>query len=294
MSKDQLLISGATFLRVPQGEFLMGSLDDDELAWSDEKPQHRFTIPYAYWAARFPVTNAQFRAFARATSFETRAEREGWAWVWNVPEEEWVKTPGADWQHPLGPHSSAVDEHPVVQVCFYDALAFCAWLNRQRAGELPPGYVLRLPSEAEWEKAARGADGRRWPWGDNFDAALCNSKMSGPGATTPVGAHSPAFHPELVEGGDSVYGIASMSGNAWEWTVTLWGDDKHAPAFTYPYQRQDGRENLYAGDTVYRIIRGGSFKDDLRGVRCACRDLDPPFGTLNNLGLRVFVAPPIV
>jgi formylglycine-generating enzyme required for sulfatase activity len=293
MSKEQLPVSdavntwgGLEFVRVHQCEFLMGSLEDDELAWDDEKPQHRLEILYDYWVGRFPITNVQFGAFAQAASYETRAERAGWAWVWNVQEETWVKTPGADWQHPLGPQSSALDEHPAVQVCFYDALAFCEWLNQKHAGELPPGYVLRLPSEVEWEKAARGAAGRRWPWGNSFDAALCNSKIGGPGGTTPIGAYSPA--------GDSVYGIADMSGNAWEWTVTLWGADKNSAAFTYPYQRQDGREDLNAGDTVYRIIRGGSFKDDVKGVRAACRDLDPPAGALNNLGLRVIVAPPIV
>ncbi len=284
MSKNQLLVSDEVFMRVHQGEFLMGSRDDDELAWDNEKPQHRLEISYDYWLGRFPVSNAQFGAFALDTSYETRAERDGRAWVWSVQEEKWEKTPGADWKHPLGPQSSTMDQHPVVQVCFYDALAFCEWLNQKHAAELPPGNVLRLPSEAEWEKAARGPHGLKWPWGNSFDAALCNSKMGGPGATTPIGAYSPA--------GDSVYGIAGMSGNAWEWTVTLWGSDKNPLAFPYPYC-QDGRENLHAGDTVYRIIRGGSFKDDVKGLRAACRDVDPPAGALNNLGLRVIVAPPI-
>jgi len=82
-----------------------------------------------------------------------------------------------------------------------------------------------------------------------------------------------------------------MSGNVWEWTLTLWGEDRDKSDYVYPYAVDDGREDLGAGDGVYRIIRGGSFKDDMKGVRCACRDLDPPNYSLNNLGFRVFAAP---
>jgi hypothetical protein len=82
------------------------------------------------------------------------------------------------WRHPLGANSSitALAEHPVVQVCWYDAVAFCEWLNQKHSNNLPQDYHFRLPSEAEWEKAARGTDGREWPWGNEFDAARCNSK----------------------------------------------------------------------------------------------------------------------
>ena len=273
------------FVRIPKGRFVMGSKDEDELAWDDEKPQHTLEIPYDYWIGKHPITNAQFGDFVRSTAYETRAEREGWGWVWNTRSEQWGKVEGANWRNPLGSNSriAAFEEHPVVTVCWYDALAFCDWLNQKHGGSLPPGYQLRLPSEAEWEKAARGTEGYEWPWGNDFDAALCNSRDQGKLYTTPVGAYSPQ--------GDSLYGVADMGGNVWEWTVTLWGKDRERADYVYPYAGDDGRENQSAGDGHFRIIRGGSFKDDRKGVRSACRDLDPPYYSLNNLGFRVFVAP---
>jgi formylglycine-generating enzyme required for sulfatase activity len=277
--------TGVDFVRVPKGQFQMGSKGENELAWDDEKPQHSISIPYDFWIGRFPVNNAQFAEFVRSTSFETRAEREGWCWVWNTRDDQWEKTEGASWKHPLGANSTtaALQEHPVVQVCWYDALAFCEWLNQEHGSDLPQGYHFRLPTEAEWEKAARGTDGREWPWGNDYDAARCNSKDAGKVCTVPVGTHSPQ--------GDSPYGVADMSGNVWEWTLTLWGTDRDVPEFVYPYRPNDGRDDKSAGDDFYRIIRGGSFKDGIQGVRSACRDLDPPHYSLNNLGFRVFVAP---
>jgi sulfatase modifying factor 1 len=273
------------FVPIPRGPFLMGSTDGNELAWGDEMPQHTLEIPYDYWIARYPVSNAWFAEFVQATCFETRAERQGWCWVWNTREERWQKREGGSWRQPLGADSriAAWEEHPVVQICWYDALAFCEWLNQKQINALPQGYHFRLPSEVEWEKAARGTDGREWPWGHAFDASLCNSKEGGKLRTTPVGAYSPE--------GDSAHGVAGMSGNVWEWTLTLWGEDRENPDFVYPYAGGDGRENPGAGESFYRIIRGGSFKDDMRGVRAACRDLDPPHYSLNNLGFRVFAAP---
>lgn len=277
--------TGMEFVIIPKGQFVMGSKEDNELAWDDEKPQHALEIPYDYWVGKHPVTNAQFGDFVHATAFQTRAEREGWAWVWDARTGQWGKGEGANWRHPLGGNRrpAAWEDHPVVQVCWHDTLAFCGWLSQEHGSNLPQGYHFRLPSEAEWEKAARGTDGSEWPWGNAYDAALCSSRDNGKLCTVPVGACSPR--------GDSVYGAADMSGNAWEWTLTLWGKDRDKADYVYPYVGDDGRENQSAGDDFFRIIRGGSFKDDLSGVRAACRDLDPPHYSLNNLGFRVFVAP---
>ena len=276
---------GLEFVKIPKGLFIMGSPFDDEQIDNDEKPQHTLEIPYDYWIAKTPITNEQFNAFVKDTSYQTNAEKEGWAWVWMVRENCWEKVYGANWRFPLGPNSDASDLqiHPVVSINFHDALAYCKWLNEQAFIDLPRDYHFRLPSEAEWEKAARGPDGRIWPWGNYFDSAFCNSNENGPDAVIAVGAHAPKS--------DSFYGVSDMCGNIWEWTTTLWGNERYVRAFVYPYQLDDGRDNQRADDTFYRIIRGGSFKDEGHSLRSACRDLDPPLFSLNNLGMRVAAAP---
>jgi formylglycine-generating enzyme required for sulfatase activity len=118
-------------------------------------------------------------------------------------------------------------DHPVVGVSWYEAVAYCRWLTEalQAAGALDESEVVRLPTEAEWEKAARGEHARRWPWGDDFDPAWAITGESGLRRTTPVGKYSPA--------GDSPYGAADIAGNVWEWCSSLYRD--------YPFDSDDGR-----------------------------------------------------
>ncbi len=143
-----------------------------------------------------------------------------------------------------------------MQVSWHDAQAFCQWAG------------VRLPSEAEWEKAARGTDGRIWPWGSNEPTdKLCNFSRN-VGDTTPVGTY-PA--------GASPYGCLDMAGNVWEWTINLWGKDGGTPDFGYPYDPNDGREALDAPDAVRRTLRGGSWYIYAGGVRCALPAAGSPY-----------------
>jgi formylglycine-generating enzyme required for sulfatase activity len=137
---------------VPHGEFLMGSKSGNKLAVDDEKPEHTLNIPYDYLMARFTVTNEQFSTFATAAKFKDS---------WGVD----------DWQDKL--------KHPVVNITWHHAIEYCNWLNKTNGKGTPGGLVFRLPTEAEWEKAARDSDGREYPWGKEFDPASCNSKEGG-------------------------------------------------------------------------------------------------------------------
>ncbi|MBL8103557.1 MAG: SUMF1/EgtB/PvdO family nonheme iron enzyme, partial [Anaerolineales bacterium] len=158
------------FMRVPAGKFLMGS-DNGE---KNERPQHTVDIPYDYWMANFPVTNELYNSYIKANGITPPALR---------PEEQQEK------EH-LG--------NPVAYAQWTDAKEYCKWLNNLLKHELPLGLVLRLPTEAEWEKAARGTDGLEYPWGNQFDKNKCNTREGDKGGTTPVGLYSPQ--------GDSPYG----------------------------------------------------------------------------------------
>jgi len=239
------VIGGIEFAEIPAGKFLMGSTADNPNAGDDEKPQHTVDIPYAYRIGRYLVTNAQYRAFAEAT-------KTGWK-------------------------TEAPDDHPAVQVNWNDAVAFCAWLTDElrQSGELSQSDVIRLPTEAEWEKAARGEFGNEYPWGNEWDASKCNTYEGGKGGTTPVGAYSPA--------GDSPYGAADMAGNVWEWCSSL--------LKPYPYKLEDGREDLKAGGN--RVLRGGAWYDRRQYARVALRNWHNPHFRLGGYGFRVGVSAPV-
>ncbi len=224
----------------------------DPQAFDRGLPEHQVELA-GYWIGRYPVTVAQFRSFLEAAGYRGRGS-------------------GGRQEMPQGK-----DDHPVVRVTWFDARAYCEWLS-QRSG-LP----VRLPTEAEWEKAARGTDGRFYPWGDEApDEKRCNFGNN-VGRTTPVGQYSPY--------GDSPYGCADMAGNVWEWTLSPWGKGWAEPEFKYPYHPNDGRDDIGAGRDVRRVLRGGAFDYNQYYVRCAYRDGLNPYRRNLNLGFRIVVAP---
>jgi formylglycine-generating enzyme required for sulfatase activity len=206
-----------------------------------EQPQHILYLP-DYYIARTPVTNAQYRAFVQATECQ--------------PPEQWKS----------GTPPKGKGDHPVTWISWHDAVAYCEWLAEVTR------RPYRLPSEAEWEKAARGTDGRLYPWGDEWDAERCNTLETGCEGTTPVSAY---------EGlGESPYGCVDMAGNVWEWTGSLYD--------TYPYGPADGREELDARGR--RVVRGGSFLNSRVLARCAYRPAYFP-GDRRSYGCRVARSP---
>jgi formylglycine-generating enzyme required for sulfatase activity len=235
--KNKITLSnGMEFMRVPAGEFIMGSNNGIR---DETKPQHTVNLPYDYWMGRYPVTNMQYNQFKK--KFFGKGKGKG------------------------------KENYPVVNVSWNDAMEYCRWLSNLLKAELPAKMDLCLPTEAEWEKAARGTDGREYPWGNTFDKNKCNSSEGGKGGTTPIGLYSPQ--------GDSPYGCADMAGNVWEWS--------HSLVQPYPYKVDDGRENEKGVGS--RILRSGSYIVGASIVCCAIRLGGPPDGVTNHLGFRISI-----
>jgi formylglycine-generating enzyme required for sulfatase activity len=271
---------------VPAGPFLMGSdKARDPQASDEELPKHEVTLP-AYSIGKYPVTNAQYAAFVQEGGYRN----DDW-WEEAVGAGYWSPAGfrGVFDQEPrIGPatYSGVYDlpNHPVVGVSWYEAVAFCCWLTEllRKAGEIGSRQEVTLPTEAQWEKAARGGllppserEGPRvrvriFPWGDEFDKAKCNMADTGIGTTSAVG---------IFPAGASPYGVQDMSGNVWEWCRTKWRARYKRPA----------DESL--GEDVSRVVRGGAFNVDEWSVRCAYRDKLIPSNLWYDFGFRVVVAP---
>lgn len=281
------------FVEIPEGSFIMGEFEE----------QHEVTLP-TFYIARYPVTKAQFKVFVKDTGF----------------------SPG---------NSECLqgsNNHPVDWVSWDEALEYSNWLSRKllhlATNELEKDsleereryfwtglqdgtLIVTLPSAAEWEKAARGAEGRRYPWGRekpdlehaNYGACFGEPAL---GATSPVGCFPRGATPERVH---------DLAGNVWEYTRTLFGKDPFerkeswirsyvprwwtrslrgekwlGPEFAFPYDPKDGRENLEAGPEWDRSVRGGSWTVDARRLRCAFRDALPPTSRHGGDGFRVAVS----
>ncbi len=253
------------FARIPAGDFLMGAAD----AKADERPVHRVHVS-EFLIGRFPVTHDDYSKFIRATGYPAPAIRE-LPLVAAGGREEGFKNLAAPYVWNGAEPPDGHGTHPVVLVRYDDALAYCTWL-----GDLS-GRVIRLPTEAEWEKAARGgAEGQRYPWGQDVDASRCNF-LSDPAAkhqrgTRPTGTYPP-----------NPFGLYDVIGNVWEWVSDWYGADYYGSGdLRDPGGRQSGS---------MRIVRGGSWvSDDVAMLRCGYRHTVPPDTYAYSIGLRIVCA----
>lgn len=275
-------------IRLPGGPFLMGTDYAEAFPLDGEGPVREVTLD-PFWIDKEPVTNELFGSFVRETGYVTEAERFGWSFVfWGlVPKKRfaelvqdtvasapwWCKVPGAMWSSPEGPGSSIKgrERHPVVHVSWQDAVAFCEWSGQ------------RLPTEAEWEYAARGGLVQKlYPWGDQLRPGgkhLCNiwqgefpredTGEDGYKGTSPVDAFPP-----------NGYGLYSMTGNTWEWCADWFSASHDLEQRVNPHGPATGE---------VRVIKGGSFlchKSYCNRYRVAARSSNTPDSTTSHMGFR--------
>ncbi len=248
------------------GMFQMGS-DNGE---KDEKPRRAVTLS-SFYLCKYKVTVAEFNAFVEATRYRTEAEKEGWSFLWEG--NSWKKKEGVDWRCDTQGNLRPPEEynHPVIHVSWNDAVQYCKWLSKG-------GKTYRLPTEAEWEYAAGGGDSTRtertrWA-GASSEADMRQYAnyldTNGPDSflyTSPVGQ----FQPNHL-------GIYDMSGNVWEWCAD-WYD------IMYPFEDQTNPRGVSEG--TCRVLRGGSWFDDLLNCRIANHSFDEPGNRDSTIGFRV-------
>jgi len=249
------------------GKFLMGT--EDGMPY--EAPAHEVAVR-SFWMDRHEVTIAEFAKFVAATGYQTEAEKFGWSGAFNLKTRKWEKTKGADWRHPDGPGSIVADNEPVSQVSWNDAAAYAQWAGK------------RLPTEAEWEYAARGGLAqKKYSWGDDvrpngkpvanwWQGSFPNRNTDEDGfiSRAPVESFPP-----------NGYGLYEMTGNVWEWCADLYEDDYYTNS---PVNDPQG-----PGDGNERSIRGGSWmcaENFCTNYRVASRSHATPDSGLNNLGFR--------
>ena len=302
---DVTKVATMEFCFVPRGSFVLGS-QEDPMAWDGESPPQTCDIPYDYWISRFPVSNAQFHEFVDDRGYQSRqywleAEQAG-CWkdgLFRNPAADTPSTSPGDSGEPFN-----LPTHPASGITWYEALAFSRWMTRklQQSGVLPPGFGIQLPSEVEWEKAARGGveipdhpritrasalqecdppvlrknplPHRRYSWGDQPDPTRANYLDSGLCATSPLGS---------FPGGASPYGVEDLCGNVWEWTRSQWG------SYPYPSSVEERTRREDSSEAGMRTLRGGAFNYNGSLVRCAVRHHHSLLTAYRHIGFRVVV-----
>ena len=249
------------------GEFQMGTND----GMPYESPVHAVEVK-SFWMDVHEVTVAEFAEFVRRTNYRTEAEQLGWSGVFNLETEEWEAIKNADWRYPEGIVSVAEQNEPVTQISWNDANAYAKWAGK------------RLPSEAEWEFAARGGlVGKKYSWGDElrpngkpvanwWQGSFPNRNTAEDGFTmrAPVKSFAP-----------NNYGLFDMAGNVWEWCADWYADDY--------YENSPRRNPVGASVGDERVIRGGSWmcaENFCTNYRVAGRSHATPDSAMNNLGFR--------
>lgn len=225
------LPESSEMVTIPAGPFIMGY----DGGMDDEAPPHDADLP-EYQIDMFEVTNVQFAAFVEGAGYQTESEQAGSNRIWR---DEW---------------GDGEDNHPVVRVSWNDAIAYCEWVGK------------RLPSEAEWEKAARGTDGFAYPWGDTYEPANANGRDSGLRSTVSVGSYG---------GGASPYGAFDVAGNVREWSAD--------PGY-FPYPGNTIPSAYYGGEL--RVLRGGGWFDDAPDLRTTRRNPTSPTAANWDIGFR--------
>lgn len=274
--------SSLLFCEIPAEPFLMGNTKEtDILSEDDEMPQFTYNkIKSNYFMSRYPVTNAHFDLFVN--------DSQGYK------NDTWWTKNGLEWrtgstQPPKGGSTFDLPNHPVVNITWYEAVAFTRWLNDRLKVESSALQVwknekveqivfdfnkweIRLPTEAEWEKAAHGAKGLRYPWGNEITPDHTNYGDTNLGTTSAVGAFPLGMND---------YGLLDMSGNVYEWCATEYQKNHE------DYLKKEN--NKPEGDAV-RVLRGGAYNSYGKGVRCAYRNWGDPGNRLRGGGFRVICA----
>jgi len=273
---NMTLIPDIEWCEVPAGEFIMGEKDK----------QHTLDLPYSYKAAKYPITNAQYRLFVEAGGYGERRywTAAGWAEKLKPQRRPWHTendpsllpwTAARNYGEPFN-----LPNHPVVGVSWYESVAYCRWLTEvmRGCGELGEGWLIRLPMEAEWEKAARGMDGRTYPWGEGVDPEKANGKETEVESTSAAG---------IFPDGASPYGCHDMAGNVCEWCATKY-DRGYKP---YPYKIENEWAEDYLAGEIKCNVRGGSWNFGADFLRCAVFLDYYPYFDYSNFGFRCFVVP---
>jgi formylglycine-generating enzyme required for sulfatase activity len=280
------LLHALDFCKIPEGEFIMGTDDDDKKDAFGNSPKHKLYLS-EYYLSRTPVTIAHFVDFVKATKYKTTVEQSsngasGLLTIFkrNIIENRHAQISDSSWQAPQGAYTVDIKSklnHPVTMVSRADAKMYCRWLNTTSAKNLlPRGWMFRVPTEAEWEKAARGSDGRFYPWGNTLPTENIHGLLQHSG-TLPVEQFSPVA--------DSPFGCSDMLGNVREWCLDEYVIDEYSKRTHKVF-----RDPLVVVKDYPEVVRGGSYY--LRNPNCITRDNEMFLGyAREDIGFRVCASP---